>query len=157
MLSYNTIVAIQLLHVLQKFKHCPMNITELKQKCLLHDVGHVTGRIMRSLYRQGWVTSNCRSKYWLVTDLLQKNLLELILIIDNNRIQLCSHVGFNCWGEAARKKMHNAIDLDEQLRKWFTVQLETVNLGELVSADSILGGTAEERIALERKLCVSEI
>ena len=34
MLSYNTIVAIQLLHVLQKFKHCPMNITELKQKML---------------------------------------------------------------------------------------------------------------------------
>ena len=40
MLSYNTIVAIQLLHVLQKFKHCPMNVTELKQKCLLHDVGN---------------------------------------------------------------------------------------------------------------------
>lgn len=56
MLSYNTIVAIQLLHVLQKFKHCPMNVTELKQKCLLHDVGNVAGKIMRTLYRQGWVT-----------------------------------------------------------------------------------------------------
>ena len=152
MLSYNTIVAIQLLHVLQKFKHRPMSITELRQECLLHDMSNVAGKIMRPLYRQGWVTSNCRSKYWLVTDLLQKNLLELTMIIDNNRIQLCNHVGFNCWGNAAQKEMHNAIDLNEQLRKWFSVQLETVNLGELVASNEILGDGMEERIKISRSL-----
>ena len=57
MLSYNTIVAIQLLHVLQKFKHRPMSITELRHECLLHDMSNVAGKIMRTLYRQGWVTS----------------------------------------------------------------------------------------------------
>ena len=62
MLSYHTIVAIQLLHVLQKHKQRPMNVTELKQKCLLRDFGNAAGRILRTLYRQGWVDSNCRSK-----------------------------------------------------------------------------------------------
>lgn len=139
MLSYNTIVAIQLLHVLQKFKHRPMSMTELRQECLLHDMGNVAGKIMRTLYRQGWVSNNCRSKYWLVVDLLQKNLLELTMIIDNNRIQLCNHVGFSCWGNVAQKEMHYAIDLNEQLCKWFSVKLETVNLGELVASDVLLG------------------
>lgn len=139
MLSYNTIVAIQLLHVLQKFKHRPMSMTELRQECLLHDMGNVAGKIMRTLYRQGWVNNNCRSKYWLVVDLLQKNLLELTMIIDNNRIQLCNHVGFSCWGNVAQKEMHHAIDLNEQLCKWFSVKLETVNLGELVASDALLG------------------
>ena len=139
MLSYNTIVAIQLLHVLQKFKHRPMSMTELRQECLLHDMGNVAGKIMRTLYRQGWVSNNCRSKYWLVVDLLQKNLLELTMIIDNNRIQLCNHVGFSCWGNVAQKEMHHAIDLNEQLCKWFSVKLETVNLGELVASDALLG------------------
>ena len=139
MLSYNTIVAIQLLHVLQKFKHRPMSMTELRQECLLHDMGNVAGKIMRTLYKQGWVSNNCRSKYWLVVDLLQKNLLELTMIIDNNRIQLCNHVGFSCWGNVAQKEMHHAIDLNEQLCKWFSVKLETVNLGELVASDALLG------------------
>lgn len=141
MLSYNTIVAIQLLHVLQKFKHRPMSMTELRQECLLHDMGNVAGKIMRTLYRQGWVSNNCRSKYWLVVDLLQKNLLELTMIVDNNRIQLCNHVGFSCWGNVAQKEMHHAIDLNEQLCKWFSVKLETVNLGELVASDALLGNT----------------
>lgn len=152
MLSYHTIVAIQLLHVLQKHKQRPMNVTELKQKCLLRDFGNAAGRILRTLYRQGWVDSNCRSKYWLVVDLLQKNLLELCLIIDNNRIQLCSHVGFNCWGHAAQKDMHHAIDLNDQLREWFSMQLASVNLGELVSSDSLVCGTVCENQDLENQL-----
>lgn len=148
MLSYNTIVAIQLLHVLQKFKHRPMSMTELRQECLLHDMGNVAGKIMRTLYRQGWVKNDYKSKYWLVADLLQKNLLELIMIIDNNRIQLCNHVGFSCWGNAAQKEMHHAINLNEQLRKWFSFKLETINLGELVASDEILGDGVDRRIKI---------
>ena len=140
MLSYNTIVAIQLLHVLQKFKYRPMSITELKQECLLHDMSNVVGKIMRMLFKHGWVKNDCKSKYWLVVDLLQKNLLELTMIIDNNRIQLCNHVGFNCWGNAAQREMHHAIDLNDQLCKWFSVKLETINLGELVASDDVLDG-----------------
>ena len=48
--------------------------------------------------------------------------------------------------------MHNAIDLNEQLRKWFSVQLETVNLGELVASNEILGDGMEERIKISRSL-----
>jgi hypothetical protein len=156
MLSYHTIVAIQLLHVLQKHKQRPMNVTELKQKCLLRDFGNAAGRILRTLYRQGWVDSNCRSKYWLVVDLLQKNLLELCLIIDNNRIQLCNHVGINCWGEAAQKEMLHAIDLNEQLRQRFTLQLASVNLGRLVASDNLPGGAAEIRMTTKNKMSIED-
>ena len=143
MLSCHTIIAIQLLHVLEKHKQRPMNVTELKQECLLNDRGGTAGRILRTLHRQGWVGRSCSAKYWLDVDLQEKNLLELVLIIDNNRIQLCSHVSIDCWGGVAQKEMRHMIDLDERLRQQFCVQLASVNLGRLVASDNLSGSPVD--------------
>lgn len=138
MLSYNTLVAIQLLHVLRKSKNCPLSITELKQECLYHDSGSTTGRIIRILCREGWVDSNCRYKYRLVADLPQKSLLELVMIIDN-RIQLCGYAGPGAWGVTACRELSRVIEMNERLREDFIARLGSINLCEFLA----WGNTAE--------------
>ena len=133
MLSYNTLVAIQLLHVLQKSQNCPLSITELKEECLYHDSGSTTGRIVRILCKEGWVDSNCKYKYRLVADLPQKSLLDLVRIIDH-RVQLCGYAGPAFWGKTAQRELPRAIEMNERLRKDFITRLGDINLSGLLAS-----------------------
>ena len=133
MLSYNTLVAIQLLHVLQKSKNRPLSITELKGECLFHDSGGTTGRIVRILCKEGWVDSNYRYKYRLVADLPEKSLLDLVMIIDN-KVQLCGYAGPGFWGMTAHRELSRAIEMNDRLRKDFIIRLGNINLSGLLAS-----------------------
>ncbi|MCD7940395.1 MAG: hypothetical protein LUH50_10220 [Bacteroides intestinalis] len=136
MLSYNILVAIQLLHVLQKSEKRALSITELKQECLYHDSGSTTGRIVRILCKEGWVESNCKYKYRLIADLPQKSLLDLVMIIDN-RVQMYGTMGYELWGMTAQRELLHAIEMNERLRRDFITRLENINLSELFAQENI--------------------
>lgn len=129
MLSFKTIVAIQMLHALCSSGSRGLSISGLKT---VTGINHVEmGQLLLSLRRAGWVTS-ARNRHHLSTDLSQHTLYELALVTDS-KLQLGSRVLVNHWGELARE-LPNAVGIDNMLEKELTEKLSHITLGELIPA-----------------------
>lgn len=129
MLSYRTIIAIQLINILHQAEGKRFSITDMKVKIRLD--GNGIGQIIRQLNKNGWVDSNTGNKYWLVADLGKKTLYDLVMAIDGH-IQLNAHVSLPHWASDAENELPNAIRINEELNKSVVQVLKKVTIRELI-------------------------
>lgn len=136
MLSYNTLLAIQLLHVLHKAKGRMLTIGELKYECHICASGNAVGRVIRHLRKEGWVQGDYRSRYRLAVDPDDKSLLDLVIDMDEE-IRLGSHILTGCWNVINDDELSRVSDVNEWLRKECAACLKGINLGELISGPAV--------------------
>lgn len=132
MLSYNTLLALQLLHVLHKSGGRMMSISELRYEGLSCDPGNAAGRVMRHLRSRGWVESDHQSRYRLAVDPDYKSLLDLVSDIDGE-VRLGGNTLAGYWGMAPCNELPRVSEVAERLRKDFVAALDNINLGELLA------------------------
>lgn len=131
MLSNNTLLAIQLLHVLHAAKDRMWTITGLKYECQVWNLGNAASRVMRHLRKEGWVECDSRNRYRLVVDLDRKNLLDLVIDMDEE-IRLGCRASGRCRDMITRGELPRAREVNERLREDFTERLKSINLGDLI-------------------------
>lgn len=132
MLSYNTLIAIHLIHVLHRSEGRRLAISEIKYEGRFYDPGNAAGRVMRLLRKEGWVECDYRNRYRLAVDPDQKSLLDLVIDMDEE-IRLGGNAQAGYWSMAACGELLPVSDLSELLRKEFAVRLENINLGTLIA------------------------
>lgn len=133
MLSYKTILAVQVLAILNREEGCKYSITELKAKSGLQYTE--VGRVVRQLIKYGWLTSNSKNKHSITEYMRTRTLYDLVLITDGGVI-----MGFNVdqaylpfWGETAKKSIPHAIRFNEELCQRTEDMLQSITIMELIT------------------------
>lgn len=132
MFSYNTLIAIQLIHALHHSKGRRLTISELKNESRLQSLGYAVGRVVRLLKRGGWVVGDYRNRIRLAIDPEQKNLLELVIDIDEE-IRLGSNALVGYWNMTGCGELPRVRAMSEQLRRNFIDSLDNISLGSLIA------------------------
>lgn len=134
MLSYKSIIAIQLLQVIQDAGDNGFTVTELKQVTGLQ--GTAVSRAVFLLKRKGWVDLKRGYHYRISTSVEDATLYDLVEAIDG-RIQLASHVELNPWGYGADKILWRAMELNQNIHDSVKAMLQKIKLTHLLQVKNI--------------------
>lgn len=135
MLSYKTIIAIQLLQIIQDSGDKGYTVTELKQLTGLQ--GTAVSRAVILLKRRGWVGLRRSSyRYQISTSVEDASLYDLVMAIDG-RIQLAGHVELKHWGFNADLFLGEAIKLNQEIHDTVKAMLQKIKLTNILKEKEI--------------------
>ena len=80
MLSYNVILAIQILHLLSRADKEGLSVSALKYKADMRPPGLPS--VVRRLLKLGWLKREGRAGYLIAADLAEKTLYDLVTALD---------------------------------------------------------------------------
>lgn len=129
MLSFKTIMALQVLSVLQSSDSRRLNNRELKAAIGLDNNG--VAAALRALKREGWVDYGASGYYRLAIDPEGKTLYDLVLATEGV-IQLGSRVCLLYWGRKAGTLCPGAVEADRALQERMAESLKSIRIGELI-------------------------
>lgn len=133
MLSYATILAIQVLYLLNRADEKGLTISEMKYKARLDATG--IGRAVRQLCKHGWLKSRSKYKYVATEVIRARTLHDLVIVMDGAVI-----MGVNTdpavlpfWGATAQTAIPHAIRFNQHLGLQFSETLKNITLKELIT------------------------
>lgn len=135
MLSYATILAIQVLYLLNRVDEQGSTISEMKYKARLDATG--IGRTVRRLCKHGWLKSRSKYKYvYVATEVIRtRTLHDLVIVMDGAVI-----MGVNIdsallpfWGATSQTAIPHAIRFNQHLGLQFSETLKNITLKELIT------------------------
>jgi len=132
MLSYKTITAIQVLHVLHDAE-CGLTISNVKLRARLSGVS--VGQTAHQLARCGWLDTDSRSRYSMTEHARNRTLYDLVLAMDGTII-LGTNVDPNYvtfWGAEAKESIPHTISFNEGIKEQFVNMLRSVTIMELIT------------------------
>ncbi|MDR0511329.1 MAG: hypothetical protein LBH06_09585 [Rikenellaceae bacterium] len=129
MLSFKTILALQ---VIRELDIRPAVMAELKGKLRLPTCNSALMRTMRLLKFSSWISSGPQLR--LLVDPSKVTLYDLVMLVDDGRLQLDTHVWGNYWAPNAEKNMPNLFLLNNVLQANVAELLRRTTVGQAITA-----------------------
>jgi hypothetical protein len=149
MLSYKTILAIQILYLLHKADEGGLTISELKYQARLDVPG--MGQAVRRLYQCHWLSSGTKYRYIIKTDLQTKTLYDLVMAMDG-AVMLGAYIDKEYvpfWGAAAKELMPHMVDFNEILSLQFSKMLLHITLKDVIAGRKLSVNKLNDKIRNE--------
>lgn len=129
MLSFKTIIAIQLLRLIQNAGGKGLTVTDLKVLTGLQNVA--VSQSILLLKKNNWVDCIRGNRYGITIRLGNKSLYDLVMLIDG-KIQLACHVGLEHWGNGSHETMQEAMKINKGLHDSVKKMLQKVKLSDMI-------------------------
>ena len=135
MLSYNVILAIQILHLLSRADKEGLSVSALKHKADMRPPGLPS--VVRRLLKLGWLKREGRAGYLIAADLAEKTLYDLVTALDGEAPTLGRindrKEHHPLWGERAKEKIPHAMAFDQRLGGLLNERLRNTGMMELIT------------------------
>lgn len=134
MLSFGTIVAIQLIAVLNKHRDRGLKLTDLKDQTKFNNFS--VNQVVRKLKQRKWIMPKGLSSNVLVIDPEEKTLYDLVVAVDGG-VRLGSQIAAENWGSGAREKLLGSVRINERLAEDFSATLKNISLLDMIVEEEV--------------------
>lgn len=133
MLSYNTILAIQVLHLLNRADKEGLSISNIKYRAGLNAMS--IGWVVRQFCKCGWLASGSKSRYIISTDLGSKTLYDVVIAMDKILVlgYHSNHHQVPFWGQAAKESIPHTVGFNEGIGRRLRDTLKSITVMELIT------------------------
>jgi len=133
MLSYKTILAIQILFLLNKEEKKGLSISDLKLRAKLNALG--IGQAVRQLIKYGWLASDNRNRHSVTAHARTRTLYDLVLVMDGAIVmgQNVNPDEIPFWGTTAKECIPHTVKFNEGIGRRFEDMLKNITVLELIT------------------------
>jgi hypothetical protein len=146
MLSYKTILAIQVLFLLNRADERGLTIADLKYEARLNATG--IGHAVRQLCKRSWLVPGTKYRYTIAEDVKTRTLYDLVVVMDETVLlsQYVNREYVPYWGATAKEHIPHVVSFNEMLSLQFSQMLLSIKLKEIITGEELPGGILKRSV-----------